>query len=829
MDFPKRYDPKDAEPRLREFWRESGIYRFDPDDPRPVFSVDTPPPYVSHAHLHIGHAMSYSQAEFIVRYKRMKGHSVFYPMGFDDNGLPTERYVEQKYKIDKGKISREEFVRLCLQETRAGAEAYRELWESLAISVDWDLTYSTIDPRSRRTAQLSFLDLHDKGLVERREEPITWCYTCGTSLAQADIDTEERETRLNDIAFTGPDGERLVISTTRPELIPACVALYAHPDDERYRSLFGRTARVPLFDHEVEIRTHESVDPAFGTGLMMVCTWGDVEDVKKWKEHRLPTRNVFGAWGKLNELAGAYAGQKASVARENILKDLAAGGFLLGQKPLAQFVGVHDRCATPVEFAISPQWFISVLPGREEYLRRGDELAWHPEHFHVRYRDWVEGLKWDWCISRQRFYGVPFPVWYCEKCGAPRFATPGELPVDPTAVAPPAQTTCAACGSGGFRPEPDVMDTWMTSSLTPLINARWAYDDNLMDRIYPMSIRVQAFEIIRTWLFYTVAKSHHHTHSLPWRDVMISGWGLDEKGKKMSKRAGNVVDPKTVIDKYGADAVRYWSAGATLGNDLRYNERDVANGKKLLTKLWNATKFVAAHLFDESGARRELVAGTPTAIDRWIQSRLQQVIADATRDLDQYEYSHALGTAERFFFGEFCDNYIEIVKERFWNPDAFEPGVVEAARSTLAEVNRAVLHLFAPFIPYITEELYQLVYRGDGGPVSIHVSPWPVADEARVDPAAIEAGNLMLAVLTGARRWKTAQQVNPNYPLARLAIDAPPELAEKLAPLAADLRAAAHADTLEFVPEGDVATDDARIRLSLTLGEKRLREDEPSL
>ncbi len=819
MDFPKHYEHANVEPRIRKLWDEHGVYKFDPADPRPIFSVDTPPPYVSSAHLHVGHAMSYSQAEFIVRYKRMAGFNVFYPMGFDDNGLPTERYVEQKYKIDKSKITREEFVKLCLDETRAGAQVYRDLWESLAISVDWDLTYSTIQPRSVHTAQKSFLDLAHKGLVARRDEPITWCYSCQTSLAQADIDTEERDTTLNDIAFTGPNGERLVISTTRPELIPACVALYVNPDDDRYRALVGKKARVPLCDYEVEIRTHEDVAMDFGTGLMMVCTWGDSDDVKKWKEHQLDTRALFSEWGKLNELGGAYAGMKPDAARAAILKDLEAEGRLLKRSPLRQLVGIHDRCNTPVEFHHSPQWFVNVLAGREDYLKRGAELRWFPQHFQVRLDDWVNGLKWDWCISRQRFYGVPFPVWYCAACHAPRFAAQGELPVDPMSTPLPSGTRCA-CGHDAFVPEKDVMDTWMTSSLTPLINARWAEDSSLMDRIYPMSIRVQAFEIIRTWLFYTVVKSHHHTDSLPWSDVMISGWGLDDKGKKMSKRAGNFVDPKIVVDKYGADALRYWSAGATLGNDLRYNERDVANGRKLMTKLWNATKFAATHFLNEDGTGRALEPGEPTLVDRWIRSRLQRVIEDATSYLDRYEYSHALGTVERFFFSEFCDNYIEIVKERFWNPHHFPASVVEAARFTLHEVGFTVLKLFAPFIPYITDELYQIVYRQGTEPVSIHRAAWPKPDAAQVDEGALEAGRLLIAVLTGARRWKTERQVNQNFPLRLLTISAPAELAAKLAPLAEDLRAASHAEVLEFAPGGDVATEEPAITLSLELGEK---------
>ena len=822
MDFPKRYNPEEVESRIRKFWAESDIYKFDPKAEGPIFSVDTPPPYVSSAHLHVGHAMSYSQAEFIVRYKRMQGHSVFYPMGFDDNGLPTERYVEKKYKIDKRKTNRQDFIELCLKETRLGAQTYRELWEALGISVDWDLTYSTIDERSRRTAQRSFLDLFEKGLIVRKNEPITWCYNCDTSLAQADVETMERNTLLNDIAFSAEDGTELVISTTRPELLPACVSLYVNPDDKRYSHLVGTKARVPLFDYEVEIRTHKDVDIEFGTGLMMVCTWGDMEDVIKWKEHNLPTRMIFNQYGKLNEAAGEYANMKPADARKAILAALKEKGLLKDQKQLEQKVGVHERCSTPVEFNMSPQWFIRVLDFKDEFLRRGEELNWYPDHMKVRLEDWVNGLKWDWCISRQRFYGVPFPVWYCKDCGEPWVPSADLLPIDPKVDAVPEGAKCK-CGATEFIPEEDVMDTWMTSSLTPLINGRWAYDDEERMRVYPQSIRVQAFEIIRTWLFYTVVKSHFHTDSLPWNDVMISGWGLDEKGQKMSKRLGNFVDPMIVINKYSADALRYWSAGATLGNDLRYTERDVADGKRLMTKLWNASKFVSTYLFDDEGAPLPIKPGVPTLPDQWIVSRFNQVVRDATKYLDRYEYSHALDHTERFFFSEFCDNYLEIVKERFWKPENFTPEQVEAARHTLFTVLEGVLKLFAPFIPYITEELYRIIFLPFGDrPVSIHVSSWPTVDEAAINDVADEAGRLLIAILTSIRRWKTSQQVHAGYPLRSIAIDAPDEVKGKIEPIAEDLRAAARSESLTFAAGGDVAIEgEENIKLAMVLGEKK--------
>jgi valyl-tRNA synthetase len=823
LNFPKKYKSQEVEQKIRELWNKEDIYRYDKESEKPCFSVDTPPPYVSSSHLHVGHAMSYSQAEFVVRFKRMQGHNIHYPMGFDDNGLPTERYVEKKYKINKSKINRREFIDLCLKETKLGIQTYRELWEILGISVDWSLSYSTIDERSRRTSQRSFVELAREGLIERRDEPMLWCYRCSTAIAQAEVETLEMPSKLYDVAFQSVDGQEIVISTTRPELIPACVSLYVNPGDQRYQSLVGADVRVPLFNYQVKVRTHPDVDPAFGTGFMMVCTWGDVEDVIKWKEHKLDTRTVFDEYGRLNELAKPFTGLPMDKARKEIIAALDKEGLLKGSKDMIHNVGVHDRCSTPIEFNHTLQWFISVLDKKSELLDRGNELNWHPDFMKSRYDDWIKGLKWDWCISRQRYYGVPFPVWYCNKCDAPLFPPIQSLPVDPTVDPAPEGATCEKCGGTEFTGEKDVMDTWMTSSLTPLINARWAYDDEeLMKRIYPQSIRVQAFEIIRTWLFYTVVKSHYHTGTLPWTDVMISGWGLDSKGKKMSKRAGNFVEPMTVIQKYSADALRYWSAHSTLGTNRRYNEQEVAEGKRLMTKLWNAAKFVAGYLYNEEGAPRTLSQGTPTLIDRWIISRLMATIKSSTDYFEKFEYSHSLDVTERFFFTELCDNYLEIVKERFWNPDKFDPQQVEAARFTLYTALLNVLKLFAPFIPYITEELYQIIFRDSFEETkSIHVSSWPKYDESLVDTDADTSGRLLIDVLTGVRRWKTSQQVHPTFPLREMVITTDPETAVGVKRLNDDLKAAAHAENLIYGEGGDIVTDNEKITLKLTLGEKK--------
>ncbi len=596
--WPKNYDHLDVEPRWVKTWNDWKIHEYNAESAAAkagkTFAIDTPPPYVSAAHLHTGHAMSYSQAEFVIRYKRMRGHEVFYPMGFDDNGLPTERYVEQKYKIQKGKITRQEFIELCLKETRDGAAVYENLWRSLGLSVDWRMTYSTIQPRAVKHAQQSFLDLVKKGRLERREDPILWCPLCATSLAQADVEAGDEQNRPMhavrfpvDPATAGPtspaDG---VIETTRPELVTACVALACHPTDKRYGALKALRFQVPLTDLRPEgAKSHfrtvplifdESVDPEFGSGLMMVCTFGDTEDIAKWREHQLETVLIIDPQGRMMtpdlptlhgqrvhvQAKGSGIYNEARLAAVELLKE---HGYLLGIKDNVSRASLHERCSTPVEIQVAPQWFIRVLDLKEPLLARGRELNWYPEFMRERYEQWVENLRWDWNISRQRFYGVPFPVWFCNACQEPNFAHIDELPVDPLMA--PCPRPCTHCGSADLRPEPDVMDTWMTSSLTPFINANWAMwndkpglerpiQDQPRPVIYPAGVRVQAHEIIRTWLFYTVAKSHLHTDSLPWKDVMISGWGLDKQGKKMSKRLGNFVEPGEIIHKYSADALR---------------------------------------------------------------------------------------------------------------------------------------------------------------------------------------------------------------------------------------------------------------------------------
>lgn len=765
-NWPKNYNFNEREKYWQEFWDEKKIYRFDKNSLDEVFSIDTPPPYVSAAHLHVGHAMSYTQAEFVVRYKRMSGYNVFYPMGFDDNGLPTERFVEKKYKIDKSKITKEEFIKLCLKETKAGGETYKKFWQSLGISVDWSLLYSTIDERCRRISQRSFIDLFKKGLVLRKEEPVIWCPHCQTALSQSDLDDLEQKTQLNYINFQFEDGVIAPIATTRPELIPACVALFTNPKDKRYAKYIGKKATVPIFNYKVPVLADEKVNLEFGTGLMMVCTFGDIEDIERWKNNKLETRLAIDKSGRMTKTAGEFAGLTIKQAREQIIEKLKSLKLLEKQDDLENVCNAHERCGAIAEFIVAPQWFIKVVDNKEMWKKRGDELNWQPKFMKAKYEAWVEGLKWDWCISRQRYYGVPFPVWYCKKCKEVILPEDKDLPVDP--MSQPNLKACPKCGSDDIKPEQDVMDTWMTSSLTPLINAHWKDSDNLMSKIYPMSLRVQAFEIIRTWLFDTVVKSHYHTDSLPWNDVMISGWGLDEKGRKISKSLGNFVEPELIIEKYSADALRYWAAEATLGQNLRYSEEEIKVGKRTVTKLWNASKFVISHLIGYEPQKAD--ENDLEMADKWILCELDKTLATYHKNFSAYEYAKAKEAVNGFFWDKFCDNYLEFVKYRLYGEDVSDQSK-EAAKATLYKTLFSILQLFAPIMPFITEEIYHLYFCDHQDETSIHLTRLPLPSKNAVwENESIEFEEI-LRIIQEVRKYKTSRSYSIKKELSELIIE----------------------------------------------------------
>jgi valyl-tRNA synthetase len=826
MGLPKSYDPAEAEPRLQATWSESGIYQFDPADPRPIFAVDTPPPTVS-GEIHIGHVYSYVQAEAMIRFWRMQGRNVFYPFGFDDNGLPTERFVERSRGIRARDVGRAAFVQACLETSAAVEARFEQFWQRLGMSVDWRQRYSSIDPLARRTSQWSFIDLHRKGRVYREQAPNPWCIECETAVAQAELEDAERETTFWTLDFglaIAEGGQSTIanpkstipIATTRPELLPACVAVFVHPDDGRFRELIGRKAIVPLFGRAVPILADPAVDPAKGTGAVMCCTFGDATDVQWWREHGLPLIPLVTRQGRLSEHGGPYAGLSLAGAKARILDDLRDAGQILGERRAEQTIRVHERCGTPLEILETRQWFVRLLDAKDELLELGRRLQWRPAHMRARYESWVGGLAYDWCISRQRYFGVPFPAWHCASCGATILADEAQLPVDPLSDPPP---RACACGSSDLRPDEDVMDTWATSSMSPQIAGKMLEDPALYQRLFPMQLRPQAHEIIRTWTFYTIVKSHFHFGQLPWETVMLSGHALDPSGRKLSKSKGNAaVMPLELIERHGADAVRYWACRATLGGDQPLTEETMRQGRRLVTKLWNAARFCAAQMPQQSGTATEnlqsAIYNLQSPTDRWLLSSLQRAIAEATERWLAYDYAGGLEIAERFFWGAFCDQYLELAKGRLYDG---EGAARESAQATIALAFEAILKLLAPALPHITEQLYGQLFPGRG---SLHTARWPELDATLHDPAAEAAGAAILAVTGAVRRFKTARGRSLGAPLAGLTIAcADPGLRASLELAAADLRSVSRAERLAWASGPDAGAEELAPGLWLTIAE----------
>ena len=757
-DMPKYYGGIETEKKIQDFWEDRGIYKYSPLSKKPVFSVDTPPPTVS-GKLHIGHVFSYTQAEIMARYKRMKGFEVFYPFGFDDNGLPTERLVEKKMKKSAGSVDRADFIENCLSLSAEVEKEFKELWKSLGFSADWDQLYSTIDDRSRRISQRSFIDLFNKGLVKKKATPALYCPNCRTTVAQAETDDMEMPSRFVDLRFRTEEGEDLVIATTRPELIPALVAVFVHPDDSRYAALVGKMVTPPLFDLKVKVMTDEKVDMEKGTGAVMCCTFGDTTDVEWYHTHSLPLRQVIDERGRMNEAAGKYCGMKIAEARVALIEDLKEGGYVSAIKEISHPVNTHDRCGKPMEYIVKEQWFIDILDHKDELIALADRINWYPSFMKERYLHWVSNLKWDWGISRQRFYGVPFPLWYCKSCGQPVVASDASLPVDPLTQMP--EGACPGCGATEFEPETDVMDTWATSSVTPQINGKWGEQDDRMKDLFPMDLRPQAHDIIRTWAFYTIVKSYFHHNSVPWKNIMISGHSLDPERKKISKSKGNAgISPQQLVEKFSADPVRYWTAGSRLGMDTFFSEDVLKDGRKLVTKLWNASKFAIMNLQGYDGRR----TGPLNIIDRWIIHRMNDTIKRATDYMDRYEYGLALNTIESFFWKDLCDNYIELVKGRLsdGNTDA------DGSRHTLYNILFKTLKLFAPFVPHITEEIYLMYFKDFEQDISIHLAEWPLYDDKNDYSSETAHMADLLRLIDLIRKAKSENKLSLAYPVKRL-------------------------------------------------------------
>ncbi len=787
-----RYSPKASEDKWHRFWDEEHIYDFSREDTRPVYTIDTPPPTVS-GDLTLGHCYSYSQPDFMARFYRMNGHNVYYPMGWDDNGLPTERLVERRLGIKPEQEGRARFIQAIIEVSRDLEEDYERLWRRLGLSVDWSYVYSTISPQAQKISQYSFIDLYNKRLAYRASSPAIWCPTCRTAIAQAEVNDLERETKFVTVAFRLADGQTLPIATTRPELLPACVAVLVNPSDQRHAQLIGRTAITPLFNQEVPIIADRKADPEKGTGVVMVCTFGDTLDVEWWREHNLPLISIIRRDGKLNEQSGPYAELSAPAARSRIIADLMDRGLLFDQKPISHTVRVHERCDTPVEYIETKQWFVKLLERKNDFIEAGRQIKWHPTYMHARYEDWVTSLSWDWCISRQRYFGVPFPVWYCTACGEPVLADPIQLPVDPSTQQP---SRPCQCGSTEAEAETDVMDTWATSSVSPQIASRWLEDGQFFDKVFPMSLRPQAHDIIRTWTFYTIVKSLYHSNQLPWSNVAISGHGLAPDGVKISKsRGGGPLDPTEMMDRYSADSVRYWAASTKIGRDSIISEEKIASGQKLVTKLWNVARFTIGFL---DGYQPPATTPDLLPSDHWILSRLQHLIERATDGFEEIDYTMAKDEVEAFFWNVLADNYLEMVKARLYELPDGNPQK-ESARYSLYSALLSIIKLLAPIMPYIAEEIFQLYFVQHEETRSIHTSKWPEVKPVLVSSSAETLGDALVALTTEVRRYKSRNKLPMGTQLPRLQIAAShQELLSDLAACAMDIKSVTRAQDLAF-------------------------------
>ncbi len=789
--LPDRYDASAAEKKWQRHWEEKRLFSFDEKSDAPVFSVDTPPPTVS-GKMHIGHAFSYSHQDFVIRYHRMTGKNIFYPWGFDDNGLPTERYIERKCKVHAQDMPRREFRMLCLRESKDAEEELKRNWQSIGISPDWQMNYRTIDDWCITTSQRSFLELYRMGREYRKECPTIWCPECQTAIAQVELEDREFESRFNNVVFRLQDGSGIVIATTRPELLPACVSIFVHPEDKRYSHLIGKMAKVPLFDYDVPILADERADPEKGTGIVMCCTFGDQTDMEWWKAHNLPLRIAITPNGRMNDVAGRYAGLPLKEAREAMIRDLEEADLLRGQRPISHQVNVHERCGTQIEFLVTKQWFIRYLDLKDRFIEAGRKIKWHPDHMRSRYENWIQGLQWDWCISRQRYSGVPFPVWYCKKCDEPVVAREEQLPVDPLVDKP--MDPCPKCGCREVVPEKDILDTWATSSLSPQIALRWKKDDAFFRRMYPLSLRPQAHDIITFWLFNTVVKGLLHNNDIPWQHTMISGWALDPHGKKMSKSKGNIIEPLEMIKKYSADCLRYWAASSKLGEDLPFQEKEFVAGQKFITKLWNASRFVIGHLGEYRYRKIELAP-----VDRWLLSKLHRLIKANTQAFEEFNYSKVGADTENFFWHVFCDHYLELVKDRLYNREAYPKEERESALMTLYSGLLDSLKMLAPILPHVTEEVYHLYFANVEKKPSIHLSLWPQLVESHIDEKAEATGDLLVDIVSAVRRHKSSRNLSLRTELESVAVLCSSEDRLRLESVQKDLLAVTRAKSLVFL------------------------------
>jgi len=771
-----KYDHIKTEKEIADFWESRKIFKFDESRSGEIFSIDTPPPTVS-GDIHMGHVYSYANAEFIARYKRMRGYNVFYPFGLDNNGLPTELLIEKKHNISAEDMSRDKFVEMVLNDIQEYNKKYIDTFKRLGLSIDWLLTYQTISKEVQKISQTSFVELYNSGRIYRKEGPVLYCPKCKTTVSQMELVDKNVESKMVYIKFSAD----MIIATTRPEMLPACVAIFVNPNDPKNSKLAGKEIEVPLFGQKVKVISDSRVNPEKGSGVVMCCTFGDQTDIEWYKAYGLPLKIIINEEGKMTH--PYFEGMNIKDAREKIINDLKKQGLVVKEESIEHAVNTHERCGTEIEYTVKNQWFIKYLDIKDKLLELGESINWYPAHMKTRYANWVRGLQWDWCISRQRYFGIYFPVWYCKKCGKPAVARQEDLPVNPFIDKP--KNKCE-CGSDEFVPETDVLDTWATSSLTPLINAReWL--DGKYEKVFPMSLRPQAHDIITFWAFTTIVKSYFHKGSIPWHDIVISGHGLDPNGRAMHKSLGNIIDPLKYFEKYGADAVRYWASSSSLGEDCAFQEKEVVAGSRLINKMWNIARFIEMNCSDVSAKSSNL-------IDKWITYSMYEAVDRATKAFDSYNYYQARNAAESFFW-TLANDYLEFIKYRVYGND-------KSACNTLASAFLGALKMFAPFMPFATEKIYQEIFLKNyvigknfgENRESIHLTEWPKA--GTIDTNEYSNGKKAVEVISFIRRWKHDNGMALNAPISEIRLSK--DVEHELGGAITDIKGAMNISSISF-------------------------------
>ena len=739
-EVSKEYNFRQVEEKWVQSW-DSSIYYFDWESEKPQYIIDTPPPYPT-GNFHIGNALNWCYIDFVARYKRMQGYNVMFPQGWDCHGLPTEVKVEQLNHITKNQVPREEFRRLCEKLTDEAIVRFHQSMGRLGLSIDWSNEYATMKPEYYVKTQTSFVRMYEKGLIYREEHPVNWCPRCGTAIALAEVEYDSRTSTLNYMRFLAEDGH-IEIATSRPELLPACVAVAVNPEDGRYQKYIGKTVRVPIFDYDVPVISDPVVDANFGTGFVMICTFGDKQDVRWWMEHHLPLRQAIDRSGRLTDISGPYRGLSVDEAKKKITEDMRDLGIIFKQEPLEQNVGLCWRCKTPIEILSEQQWFVRI--NAEEIKKTAEEIEWIPPHMRVRLDNWADSMEWDWCISRQRIFATPIPVWYCRDCQEVLVADEKWLPLDPNQTRPPVR---CKCGSDDFIPEQDVLDTWMDSSISALAVAGWP---NRKDLRMPTQLRPQGHDIIRTWAFYTILRTKSLEGVKPWDSILINGMALGEDGHKMSKSLNNFIRPEEVFETNGADALRAWAAiGGSPGNDIPFQWKEITAASRFQQKLWSIFRF-SRPLIDK-------VEANPGQVDRWLLGELDQLVVSATRAMDGFQFDETMKAIRAFAWDVLADNYIELVKARLYGPDGPQK---RAAQNTLYTALETIAKLMAPFIPFLSEEIYHSL-TGE----SVHVANWPKATGYAVDPAGLAIKEIAAAL----RRYKAEKGMALNSPLTGIMV-----------------------------------------------------------